>query len=768
MSVNRYLKKWIDYLRSIAAADSQSEAKKEAEERGAKARGELKQIFEIREIQRKYLSSQSTTDGVATLYEWADGWSKPTDTREDLITKPITFFDDVGIVFHFVYWPQYVSGKIANNLDTWSPGQEDRTLDPIERDIIAYSQRNLSIRPFQSCLYTGDNAGTRFGSTAPGSLSEVTFAKILFPASVVYRGESKDFGLVLRPDNKEREFECYFTRAFTRFRNGAVVFHLGFKTLEPAHVTETPLNDCKITEFELTQLVKMWEAGEGYDPSLVKFRIEQGPSLNIEELAKDQFNLICKTPRLKESISETDVQRTAVIIPDDFKLIRDAGKGISNDFSNQKPKPSPEEKSARLVLLGGTIQTMDKSIHKHLSAFLRIGEPRKRKKDRKKGPPKEGKSIVVGRSLTAIGTGLLDVQNLDDDEMEQSIEFVSDTGSGRQVLINKGTVLCVDMEDRTYSTHASRLGCSPYLWLPHTVAIYNNFVLHAAEESFRIAQNGKKESDYQATEIRLRQLIQEDQIKGVFHYPSERNLLVNSSRNRGLDEQLKSAESRLGGVNGALDELRANRERVLQWILEIGVGLLAALQLLSGYDKLRDLSTAHIGHYIGSSLAFIVIAILILCYYYTRAQKRHAPVKMDKRSFLIHFIMLVGIIALILSLIYYWASSLPKPDDSSADTVAIQQIVSNQNFSSETATSPKLVIQLTKNSICDCLSAMGKWLRSIEVVPQKGQPQTTTNQNTTIMISDSFKIEININHQTRSRLESQKPIKGIRRATCSP
>ena len=831
-------------------------------------KSKLQEDLKVRKRQKKKLEEKDTPQDKVRLYEWdKEDWTDPSDLEEDLWEKPITTFSDIGVIFHFVYWPKYVSDKKSENIASWNSDQEDSTLGPIERDIIAYSQRNLESRPLQSCLYSPQRskAQDETGSVDSDTGFEKKVVEITFPRTIVYKGEGKDFGLALRPREKPRNVKFFLTQVFTRFRNGAIVLHLGFKSLNYKlaieklsgtfrtiqdelvkislnndlkklfkeiakcekrqinsdqdfkaiavlidEIAETATNlheDLKnqlkgisdsikeevrrsgVSEFELTQLVKMWEAGEGYDPLLVKFKLDDEEALhNIQSLAASQFRLICQDPRLKAFVTADELEGIQATVPDDFKSIRQADDSPGK-VSNSRQNLSPEEFSARLILLGGTIQSMDKDIHDDLLMLLKAGKLQDSKGDEgdsaqrvelayqvpdgdKDEIPNE--LISTGRSLTAIGTALFDVQNLDADEMHESLRgFELDTKT-RYVLVNKGTFFCIDFEDRTYDVHASRMSCSPYLWLPHGVAIYNNFVLQVADEQFRIAQDVRRESEYQAAEIRLRQLVQEDHLKEVFHYSSEKNLLKRSSDDRGIEEQLKATDRRLIAVNGILDELRENRERVLQWILEIGVGFLAALQLLSGYVALRDLVKDHWLQYVGSSFAFTLVGLGILWFYFQRANRPHSPINLDERTKWRYVWTSLGVCFLIFSVVFLWAWSFPagskqKPTKDPQETAATPD--HNSSPTPEEADRQAVIVKqfflhqlprdvcrvyttvhiVARDWIANAISAYG---RMITIPPEKIKSESTVN-----MVTNSLNFELNVSFPRRPDARPKKDLR---------
>jgi hypothetical protein len=531
------------------------------------------------------------TDGIANL-QFEDLWSlADTDGNNP---KHLCQFPKIGIVFHFVYWPKV--GSVSERA-TWPICEPDSTLDPIERDLIAYSQRDLVNRPLQSLVVDEDEHRT---------------VDVSFPQAIVYKGEGETYGMRLPGNLESRIVPFDFTRAYTRYRNGAIVFHLGLKSIV------TPFVD-DLNEYEVTQLVKMWEGGEGYD-SLTAHQTVKFGGVDIRKFALDEINALNITPSLTEE---------SVIIP-------------ASAHATSNTQVPDEESGNKLHLAGGTIETIniecrdylkdyldgvhrdeDKYITKYIKldveyikANLRNGiyvsslGPRKVLSVGNVNSGNNPLDLKVGRALAAIGTGLFDVQNLDGDEMMDSLRnFTFDTDK-RVLLINKGTMLAVESEERMFDEHGHVMGCSPYLWLPHTVAIYNNYVLRAADQKFQSAKNPGIEQDYQAAEFRLRQLIQEEYIEEAFHYDLEKQLLQKCSENRGLVKQYETAKTRIQAVNGILDEMRSSRERVQSWMLELFVAVLAVVQVIAGYLQIQQIVIEKSS--LQSEFGFFLIGPLIL------------------------------------------------------------------------------------------------------------------------------------------------------------
>jgi hypothetical protein len=606
----------------------------------------------------------------ADFYEWNEDRSQLFGgewTADD--SKDLCRFTTIGVLFHFVFWPKYGSGYEQPE-DTFKT--PDSTLEPIERDIIAYSQRDLNNRPLQSRIISSGRANTS--------------VRISFPQTILYGGEGENYGIRLPHEAAIRTVTCDLTKAATLFRNGACVFHLGisadfslaaYKTKERNwyHVLEWRLakergsyavagaaelvwklknkfaeyhsapdssqiyeqliehiknvaalpvpqypqyrlliqacfhirqfHESALNEFEVTQLVKLWEGGESYDPlneggksvrGFPENRVEFGGS-DFKSFAVENFNTMLDqiNPQVLDLRIRSD--GVDVIIP-------------GTEQSRIITKTPEEESGNRLYLVGGTVEALNGESLEFLRTYLdeinqdrpahatpnikadveRIREHLHRAQPRKKPsvPVLQSEKHSIGRALTAIGTGLFDVQNLDDDEMADSLKNFEFDTQKRAILVNKGTLLSIESEERMVEDHGGKMCCSPYLWLPHTVAIYNNLVLRSADQKFQSAQVPGIEQDYQGAELRLRELLQKDYIEEAFHYQLEKDLTRKCHENRGLLTQYATANRRLDAINGILDEMRHSRERIQGWILELFVAILAVVQVLSGYAALRE------------------------------------------------------------------------------------------------------------------------------------------------------------------------------------
>ena len=450
-----------------------------------------------------------------------------------------------------------------------------------------------------------------------------------------------------------------------------------------------------LNEFEITMLVKMWEGGEGYDPTKhnsVKFRRMRIDKSYMDLRAKNIKNLVKSEFATFLSCEFAYLPKFEVVVP--------------RSSINQNQEMPEEELGNRLYLIGGTIETLHAESLNFLKEYLRhirlddkdhattylkddaerirellggmtnrrllygLGSPRtlRRATRHRLDPPIEPtpeERKKVGLALAAIGTGLFDVQNLDDDEMMESLRF--ELSSEKQaLLVNKGTLLAVETEERIFDAHGDDMGCSPYLWLPHTVSIYNNLVLRSAEQKFQYTSKLGREEDYQNAEFRLRELIQENYIVEAFHYQMEKDLTNRCSENRGLVTQHKTATERIHAVNGILDELRQAREGIQGWMLEIFVAVLAIVQLISGYEALNDV----INSTQDSSLlyaGFLLIVVALLCgslvWYDRKFYPRKTPLQEKKYAekkhyfrpiFILLALMLVSLCPPLYLYSHYW------------------------------------------------------------------------------------------------------------------
>jgi hypothetical protein len=252
-----------------------------------------------------------------------------------------------------------------------------------------------------------------------------------------------------------------------------------------------------LNEFEITMLVKMWEGGEGYDPcepnsarfcrmkidEVVGDRIhDDKPSIDIKELIDSEFK--------KFLVKEFEQSKFGKKAPRKFKVVIP-----KPEFKNKDEMPDEEQHDHRLYLIGGTIETLHAESLNFLKRYLKfirridsgysmdyLKEDAERIREHHSAPipeyrvrlpnmPSFKQRKKVGLALSAIGTGLFDVQNLDKDEMMDSLRnFVVDSPK-RAFLVNKGTLFSVETEERLFDVHGDDMGCSPYGLLPKSCSM---------------------------------------------------------------------------------------------------------------------------------------------------------------------------------------------------------------------------------------------------------------------------------------------------------
>jgi hypothetical protein len=471
-------------------------------------------------------------------------------------------FDEFGVVFHFMFWPAHKVDRLV----PWDDDRPDKTLDPIERDLLSYNIRDLKNRPFQSSVQSYEG-------------KECAKVRVTFPQDIEYKGEGSDYRIVQCHQTslgKSRSVDLHATACTTRFRNGSFFLQLGFYSD----------GDASLTDLELIALAKLWEEGEGYDVHAVTFDGEP-----IEVYAKRQFKRINDRQPEKLRVSKTE---TDLIKP-----------GSEVD----------EESGDWLHLAGGTIQINHRLAYATLKSYL----DSMRAENESQGDDFAVFERDLGRGLKGIETGLLDILNVDNDELQDSLDRFEahQNAKDRLAVANKGTLLAICREDRLFSQHHRTMAVSPYLWLPHTVSIYNFVVLKTADQIFRqIRGESKSEDRYSSCEARMRSLIQEQGLRGVFHYPLERHVLKCCNATRGNVGQLDTAKSRLQAIDGALRGIRDNREKVSGWVLQVLLGVLAVFQLFSSYDQLNNLVERSIWPYV--SMFFGSAAIIFLVASFSR------------------------------------------------------------------------------------------------------------------------------------------------------
>src|SRR5262249_22009170 len=154
---------------------------------------------------------------------------------------------------------------------------------------------------------------------------------------------------------------------------------------------------------------------------------------------------------------------------------------------------------------------------------------------------------------------------------------------------NKATILTFSSDCRLFKRFKDVVGASPYLWLPHIVAIYNGELSRLAIEEFDTAENIGSESRFRHARTFMRARLQAEPLLSLFHYQHEQTIHKQCLETRGVNALSKTAGLRLKSVEGEVKEMSELRQRGTAYLLQVSLALVSVATLLANYTNIQKL-----------------------------------------------------------------------------------------------------------------------------------------------------------------------------------
>jgi ABC-type phosphate transport system substrate-binding protein len=356
-----------------------------------------------------------------------------------------------------------------------------------ERDLLAHSFRDNSL------IYSDVISGEEFSMT------------VTFPSKLEYCAEGEVKPLRFGPTEKKVNFRCLLTR--TTFPS-PINSDTDNRRHSILHATLL-LNDSKtvIHEYDLIQLIKYWEGGEGIgndEPHTVRRNLKFNQHSCLEDAIIDQLK------KVGASIDPQSPLKSPLC--GSIQLDLDcAGDEAKSEWQN-------------------LLKTIDWKTQAERNEYTTIDHPKI-------------------KALAGILQGLFDFPYIETAELKDVFDnAIIDPGECPMMMaIHKGTLLQISSNCRLMNLKPVRehIGISPYLIIPHAVLVYHESLLSEAANSLKNALGKpleKKTSkqildSLQSTQIQLREDLKVRWLPSIFHYPTERYIYENGHTTRGLIER---------------------------------------------------------------------------------------------------------------------------------------------------------------------------------------------------------------------------------------
>jgi ABC-type phosphate transport system substrate-binding protein len=433
-------------------------------------------------------------------------------------------FSRCAISFHYVLLNELGSGRET----------APNPFSSFERDLLAHSFRDSSLICSDVLL------GHRFPMT------------VTFPSEVQYSAEGKEKSLPFGQSEKTVEFQCTLTR--TTFPSP---INSGMKYREHSILHATLLltdKDIVIHEFDLIQLIKYWEGGEGMG--------NDAPHAVRKILKFNQHSCL-------EDAIINQLYKVGVLINPEHSLLKSPLCGsIQLDLVCRDDKVKIEWQNL--------LTSIDWKTQADKNEYAKLDRPKI-------------------KALAGILQGLIDFPYIETAELKDVFNNATlDSGEYPMMMaIHKGTLLQISSNCRLMDLKLVRecIGISPYLIIPHAVLAYHESLLSEAAKSLKNVlakpldkKTSKQRLDsVQSTQIQLREDLEVRWLPNVFHYPTERNIFENGHSTRGLIERRIQL---INQINYLVEKINADdsmkrrgfEDNVQAFGLKVGIwGLVAAV-----------------------------------------------------------------------------------------------------------------------------------------------------------------------------------------------
>ncbi|GAB3570769.1 hypothetical protein GCM10027578_27780 [Spirosoma luteolum] len=205
----------------------------------------------------------------------------------------------------------------------------------------------------------------------------------------------------------------------------------------------------------------------------------------------------------------------------------------------------------------------------------------------------------VAKMLCGTTLGIFDYDRMGFEEIEDTLTPRPVSAKKFSFLtVNRGALTSYHVQtDSVLNSAWYTLGASPYLIIPNAVLTHNESVLLDADDMLdgllSDLQTGEKAFKvkpelFVGQRNYVNDLLNDDYLKNVFHYKTERDLYDYGSSHRGIENGLQAAQEKLKQVDIMIDQLRNVRQSSYQKTVEV-LGFF--ISLVSIFSVLKEIFT---------------------------------------------------------------------------------------------------------------------------------------------------------------------------------
>jgi len=477
--------------------------------------------------------------------------------------RPVFEFREYGIAIHFVLELED-GNRAGEHVDPERELKSGPNFESLERDLLSSVNRELRLAGDDpsSELRTLRLLGSR-SLEPPKGWEQI---ELRYPGRLGYMAEGKDRPVFPPQDDdfvgewreeelmdNQRRRVFRFLPSLTESRSGVAVLHLVFAPV-PNELMSV------INEWDLVVLSKLWQGGEGVGPTDGDLSLSQQVKFVPHALGDPEVTI----NQLAQAVLHNE--HTA---------------GASRSYWERKVSDRLffEPRAGTLELTAGDINGANVSgAFKKLSALAH------------EASSEDNPSQPAVVAIEGILCGLLDYFDIGADELEDVFADPVMADDGTFLDIHKGTMLMLAQDIRRIEPIGAKpLGVNPYLLLPQSVLLHNEYWLRRANLRGNEVATSQRVRDVQHAELDIRAALQQHRLPNIFHYRTERRWYDDGHQARGINDLQRVVEQQLQNINGRLDELRAENERANAFLFGLLGIVIAAFGVPAGWEVARRL-----------------------------------------------------------------------------------------------------------------------------------------------------------------------------------
>lgn len=191
-------------------------------------------------------------------------------------------------------------------------------------------------------------------------------------------------------------------------------------------------------------------------------------------------------------------------------------------------------------------------------------------------------------ACSGIAQGIFDFERMTTGELAEVLRPNLRSEGPRWKSVNCGTVFDLNVEDEMLAVTERTTGLTPYLLIPHAVALHNEFVVDAAEYHVDAVRSDRGVRRLDLAAGAGERLLRRYLVPNVFQYSSERELYTRLGEHRSSDWKRESVEAKLRELEHRVEREKSFKQNRSEFYITWFLGLLSLVALIDLYDFFQD------------------------------------------------------------------------------------------------------------------------------------------------------------------------------------